>query len=144
MLHNTVPSSAGDAIISTAKVRQPTTIHCRLQDSGTQRRRRGENSRCSRHLGGSCSSTVLEYQAICFVELVLEVRHSGVCRVLDVRLHHGSCCLRARRFVYCWNRCYLILTNSVSAGFSRHGVPPPASNPDLDRLTLKLVCELHL
>ena len=30
----------------------------------------------------------------------------------------------------------------MAAGFGRHGMPPPAPNPD--HLTLKLVCELHL
>jgi len=37
----------------------------------------------------------------------------------------------------------LLLTSSVAARFGRHGMPPPASNPDLC-LTLKLVCKSHL
>ena len=36
-------------------------------------------------------------------------------------------------------------TSSVAAGFGRHGMSPPASNLDFDRLTLKMVCcESHL
>ena len=40
--------------------------------------------------------------------------------------------------------CCIIITSSVAAGFGRTRYAPPASNPHLCRLTLKLVCESHL
>ena len=38
----------------------------------------------------------------------------------------------------------VLQTSSVAAGFSRHGMPPPASNPDLSPFDLETGCESHL